>query len=74
MVTHFSQQKITTWRGIKTNQKFKQINQSNSKELINKYLIIFTDKIASTVNFRKNLIKFKFGLKLAKSSLQLILK
>ena len=27
------------------------INKSNSKELINKYLIIFTDKIASTVNY-----------------------
>ena len=32
-------------------KQFKQINQSNSKELINKYLIIFTDKIASTVHF-----------------------
>ena len=31
--------------------QFKQINKSNSKELINKYLIIFTDKIASTVNY-----------------------
>ena len=32
-------------------KQFKQINKSNSKELINKYLIIFTDKIASTVNY-----------------------
>ena len=32
-------------------KQFKQINQSNSKELINKYLIIFTDKIASTVHY-----------------------
>ena len=32
-------------------KQFKQINPSNSKELINKYLIIFTDKIASTVNY-----------------------
>ena len=32
-------------------KQFKQINQSNSKELINKYLIIFSDKIASTVNY-----------------------
>ncbi len=31
--------------------KFKQINQSNSKELINKYLIIFSDKIASKIHF-----------------------
>ena len=32
-------------------KQFKQINKSNSKEFINKYLIIFTDKIASTVNY-----------------------
>ena len=32
-------------------KQFKQINKSNSKELINKYLIIFTDKIASTVHY-----------------------
>ena len=32
-------------------KQFKQINKSDSKELINKYLIIFTDKIASTVNY-----------------------
>ena len=32
-------------------KQFKQINKSNSKELINKYLIIFTDKIATTVNY-----------------------
>ncbi len=32
-------------------KQFKQISQSNSKELINKYLIIFTDKISSTVHF-----------------------
>ena len=31
-------------------KKYKQINQSNSKELINKYLIISTDKIAPTVH------------------------
>ena len=32
-------------------KQYKQINPSNSKELINKYLIIFTDKIASTINY-----------------------
>ena len=32
-------------------RKFKQINQSNTKELINKYLMISTDKIASTVHY-----------------------
>ena len=31
--------------------KFKQINQSNSKDLINKYLIIFSDKIASKIHY-----------------------
>ena len=38
-------------RGKELIKQFKQINKSNSKELINKYLIIFTDKIASTVNY-----------------------
>ena len=38
-------------RDKKLIRKFKQINQSNSKELINKYLIIFSDKIASTVHY-----------------------
>ena len=32
-------------------KQFKQISQSNSKEYINKYLIIFTDKTASTVHY-----------------------
>ena len=32
-------------------KQFKQINKSDSKELINKYLIIFTDENASTVNY-----------------------
>ena len=32
-------------------KQFKQINQSNSKELINKYLIIFADKISSPVHY-----------------------
>ena len=38
-------------RDKKLIRKFKQINQSNSKELINKYLIIFSEKIASTIHF-----------------------
>ena len=38
-------------RDKKLIRKFKQINQSNSKELINKYLVIFSDKIASTIHF-----------------------
>lgn len=37
-------------RDKKLIRKFKQINQSNSKELINKYLVIFFDKIASTIH------------------------
>ncbi len=32
-------------------KQFKQINQSNSKELINKYLIIFANKISSPVHY-----------------------
>ena len=32
-------------------KQFKQINQSNSKEFINKYLIIFTDKTASKIHY-----------------------
>ena len=38
-------------RDKKLIREFKQINQSNSKELINKYLIIFSDKIASTFHY-----------------------
>ena len=38
-------------RDKKLIRKFKQINQSNTKELINKYLMISTDKIASTVHY-----------------------
>ena len=38
-------------RDKKLIRKFKQINQSNTKELINKYLIISSDKIASTVQY-----------------------
>ena len=38
-------------RDKKLIREFKQINQSNSKEFINKYLIIFSDKIASTVHY-----------------------
>ena len=38
-------------RDKKLIRKFKQINQSNSKELINKYLIIFSDKIASKIHY-----------------------
>ena len=38
-------------RDKKLIRKFKQINQSNSKELINKYLVIFSDKIASTIHY-----------------------
>ena len=38
-------------RDKKLIREFRQINQSNSKELINKYLIIFSDKIASTIHY-----------------------
>ena len=38
-------------RDKKLIRKFKQIDQSNIKELINKYLIISSDKIASTVHY-----------------------
>ena len=38
-------------RDKKLIRKFKQINQSNTKELINKYLIISADKIASSVHY-----------------------
>ena len=44
-------------------KQFKQINQSNSKELINKYLIIFTDKMPQHSILEENLIKFKFWSK-----------
>ena len=33
-------------------KQFKQINKSNSEELIKKYLIIFSDKISSTVHYK----------------------
>ena len=38
-------------RDKKLIREFKQINQLNSKELINKYLIIFSDKTASTIHY-----------------------
>ena len=38
-------------RDKKLIRQFRQINQSNSKELINKYLIIFSDEIASTIHY-----------------------
>ena len=38
-------------RDKKLIRKFKQINQSNTKELINKYLMISNNKIASTVHY-----------------------
>ena len=42
-------------RDKKLIRKFKQINQSNSKELINKYLVIFSDKIASTIHYKEKI-------------------